>query len=50
MVLQKDEGPREDEGSSPVSQKAGGDKIRYWGRNFATIEKILPCTNIFPAK
>ena len=50
MVLQEDEGPREDEGSSPVSQRAVGVKICYWGRNFATVAKTLPSTSISPAK
>ena len=50
MVLQEDEGPREDEGSSPVSQRAAGVTFRYWGRIFATVAKILPCSSFSLAK
>ena len=36
MVLQ------EDEGSSPVSQRAAGVTFHYWGRIFTTIAKFCP--------
>ena len=50
MVLQEDEGPQEDEGSSPVSQRAAGVTFRYWGRIFATVAKILSSTSISSEK
>ena len=50
MVLQEDERVQEDEGSSPVSQRAAGATFCYWGRIFATVANILPCTSFSPAK
>ena len=32
------------------AEESQGAKIRYWGRNFATVAKILPCSSFSPAK
>ena len=33
-----------------AAEEPQGAKIHYWGRNFATVAKILPCTSISPTK
>ena len=33
-----------------VAEEPQGEKIRYWGRNFAIVAKILLCTSISLAK
>ena len=33
---------------TPGSRRVAGAKIRYWGRNFATVGKFLPCSSFSP--